>query len=727
MNNKRNVSLVLFSFLLLFSISTNAQDAHNVSCINQYYHNWQDGIFNVCVQGDYAYLACLTDGLRIVNIGEPGEFYDVGRLLIDNAKEIAVSGDYAYLYCTASGINVIDVSNPESPQVVTTIELNDYINAITIVGDYAFIASRQGLAIVDVSNPESPQVLWHSTDIYETTDIEIHGNLAYAACNSQGMYEIDITDVTSPQVVNTYYLTSGEYVTGASVSGNYAYLSCGWDGFQVVDLTTMEMVAQIDSFDYAFDVDVVDGFAYMLYGDPDCPLAIIDISDPLSPQTTSIYYPPLLIYSYQIVGDIAYVADYNHGLRLVDISDPYNPHETEIYSRYGHDLDVTISGNYAYVREYFKLKVIDITDLQNPVELGFYESNWGYNDLKVVGDVGYLTQRRYNCLSVVDLANPDAPIELGAYTAPDSSESHYRMEVYGNYGYMGEHLGIRILDLSDPTNIQDAGYYECDIINNSRLMIHDHYLFVRSAYLDLSFTVLDLADPLSPSVVCGYEIERNINDMVVSEGILYAVTDRDLYTFDATSFDQWEPLAEVNIFAPSVDYIKGIDVYNKYAYITPSHFGLYVYDVTDCTDPQQVGYYRTPGSSGGVAAMGEIAIVADLDNLGFYDCSDAFVGIEDAEPSIPSAFSLLPNYPNPFNASTRIQFEMPRAGHVTLTVFDLLGQNVSTLANRKFEAGTHSLIWKGAGRDGQKVASGRYYIQARTGDTTEKMPVTLLK
>ena len=71
------------------------------------------------------------------------------------------------------------------------------------------------------------------------------------------------------------------------------------------------------------------------------------------------------------------------------------------------------------------------------------------------------------------------------------------------------------------------------------------------------------------------------------------------------------------------------------------------------------------------------------------------------------------NYPNPFNAETRISFSLVRTGHAEVTVFDITGKLVADLYNRRANAGIHSVSWNGSSNAGQSVSSGVYFCRLK--------------
>ena len=86
----------------------------------------------------------------------------------------------------------------------------------------------------------------------------------------------------------------------------------------------------------------------------------------------------------------------------------------------------------------------------------------------------------------------------------------------------------------------------------------------------------------------------------------------------------------------------------------------------------------------------------------------------------PAGYSLSHNYPNPFNPSTTIKFELPKSSVVRLSVYDILGREVAVLVNERREAGVYEVKF-----DGSNLASGVYFYRLTAGDfvSTKRMLV----
>ena len=86
--------------------------------------------------------------------------------------------------------------------------------------------------------------------------------------------------------------------------------------------------------------------------------------------------------------------------------------------------------------------------------------------------------------------------------------------------------------------------------------------------------------------------------------------------------------------------------------------------------------------------------------------ADVVVDSDPIDVELPTVFALDQNYPNPFNPSTEISFALPNAGHVSLTIYNVLGQEVERLVNEHMDAGNHTVTWEAS-----NYSSGVYFYR----------------
>ena len=89
---------------------------------------------------------------------------------------------------------------------------------------------------------------------------------------------------------------------------------------------------------------------------------------------------------------------------------------------------------------------------------------------------------------------------------------------------------------------------------------------------------------------------------------------------------------------------------------------------------------------------------------------------------MPVDYYLYSNYPNPFNPSTKIKIDIPKASYVKLIVYDVLGREIKTLVNEKMNAGRYEVNW-----DGSNYPSGVYFYRMLAGDFIAIKKMVLLK
>jgi hypothetical protein len=100
---------------------------------------------------------------------------------------------------------------------------------------------------------------------------------------------------------------------------------------------------------------------------------------------------------------------------------------------------------------------------------------------------------------------------------------------------------------------------------------------------------------------------------------------------------------------------------------------------------------------------------------------------QSTDGMMPTSFTLNQNYPNPFNPMTEISFSLPKTSHVTLTVYNIMGQSVATLVDDIMQSGEHNVTWHGTTDGGEQVSSGIYFYRISAGDYTDARKMVLMK
>ena len=107
-----------------------------------------------------------------------------------------------------------------------------------------------------------------------------------------------------------------------------------------------------------------------------------------------------------------------------------------------------------------------------------------------------------------------------------------------------------------------------------------------------------------------------------------------------------------------------------------------------------------------------------VDNNGSYKYS----AIVNVEVSAPENFDLSQNYPNPFNPTTNISYKIPKAGYVSLKVYNIIGKEIATLVNQEEPAGDYKIQF-----DTHNIASGTYFYRLSAGGVSLYKKMIVIK
>ena len=149
-------------------------------------------------------------------------------------------------------------------------------------------------------------------------------------------------------------------------------------------------------------------------------------------------------------------------------------------------------------------------------------------------------------------------------------------------------------------------------------------------------------------------------------------------------------------------------------YFTPQE----IIALMDSADTLDIGWYVSANDGEFSTLSNEIIyiILVDLTQVSIYD-----------KQTVPTAFCLHDNYPNPFNPSTKIFYELPHESFVELAVYDLLGNRVVTLVLEKKPAGSYSVEWNGLSDNGKQMPTGLYIYRIMADNFVSYKKMLLMK
>jgi len=244
--------------------------------------------------------------------------------------------------------------------------------------------------------------------------------------------------------------------------------------------------------------------------------------------------------------------------------------------------------------------------------------------------------------------------------------------------------------------------------------------YLGTALMATSFSARLLADNSLSAVSNGTEtIEIQLNNDQPIAGLQFIIHSssnvalREIHKSERTSSTNW--MIASNLINDTT--LSVVIVSSDLSYFSSGKGS--VAEVTFLSDNNQSGAQAI--SFTGVVAADPQAQLVDLSANGL------ILNGQDQSASIQSSdFSLGQNYPNPFNPSTRITYELKRDAHVSLTVFDITGRQVSVLAEQYQSKGTYTVTWNSSENRFGQLASGTYFARLQVGDhvVTKKMLLT---
>jgi hypothetical protein len=430
------------------------------------------------VDGDTVYLATDFKGLTIVDVKDPTKPEIVSQFNTPgSAEQVMVSNGLAYVADYHKGLRVIDVSDPAKPKEIGFYEGERRVRDLFILDGTACLADLfGGFLLLDVSDPSQPKKMGAYSVPTAYNKIAVSDQHAYLTHEDQGLGILDVSVPAQIREMDWFQDKDPISVSDVFVDGEIMALAGDravapkhvMSLIDINDPVNLQPLGEYYAPDVIADVYLIGDLAYVA---ADGNLLVVDISDSENPREISHLVMPNSIVAMDVVSDTVYTVDY-YGLRVIDASDPFGLEIRGNYELpYSVAMDVGVSGTTAYVGYFYNgLRIVDVSDPTKPVEIGSYQpKRAGWLEIDHVwpnGDVIYLVEEVtsecddhliHSTIRVIDFSDPENPIELGYFQFP-ARITDLLVEggsIYATY----YQAGLMILRYNDPAVFAHQVYF----------------------------------------------------------------------------------------------------------------------------------------------------------------------------------------------------------------------------------------------------------------------------
>jgi choice-of-anchor B domain-containing protein len=382
-------------------------------------------------------------------------------------------------------------------------------------------------------------------------------------------------------------------------------------------------------------------------------------------------------------------------------------------------VDTVTQKEYAIVGAFGAIEIIDVTDPYNPQQVAALNSVPGF-DMKVWRNYLYLVTGGPGVDQgiILDITVPENPVSAGTF---NSAHNIFISED----GYLfAEYPGLIIYNLNpDPLNpvlVWSSGTadgHDATVIGDRVFDFHgwsgtNIYQYTTGS----SFTMNLLGSIITPEITyhhSGWPDEDGRYLFICDEGAVHPKADITVWDISDLS----DPV-KVGEYADPAATVHNLYVVGNYAYTSYYTAGLRIFDVSNPANMKVAAEYDTyPGTGEGFRGAFGVYVFSPNGNIFVSDSTGLYIFRFDSlatiinENDIQSAgFELYQNYPNPFNPITKISFVIGYSSLVTLRVYDVLGNEITTLLNEEKPAGTYEITFNAG-----ELSSGIYYYRLSAG------------
>lgn len=434
------------------------------------------------------------NAVHVINISDPLSPEYSASFDYSWTSDIIISDNIAYI-SGYSGLIILDIYDIHSPQELGS--LSGKLDGICLMDTLIYgvhSSSANNLRIINISDSSNPVLISNNFDlpIYSSADIGYY-DIHVFVVNGKNVWSINVVDPVNPVISDKLFVENS--TNGIFIHNNKAIIKHAGSGIKVIDISepsSMEVIGFYDTPGYCEQVVAVNDIAFVAdyYG-----IQIIDIAESNIPYFVSSFQTDGFARGMSTQSDFLYISDGNTGMDVVDISDIYNPVLSGTYfDGIGSPDNVSIlndklcfSRNYPMSELLFAdisepdnpilqsqvelytnlppsptcifqtdlhvfvgngdfLRVYDITDFSNPVQVAEYETHAYITDVIVEDNIAYISIREQG-IEILNFDEISSPQLVGFYDTPGSAE---KIALESNILVVADGIsGFHLLDISN--------------------------------------------------------------------------------------------------------------------------------------------------------------------------------------------------------------------------------------------------------------------------------------
>ncbi|MFC2088241.1 FlgD immunoglobulin-like domain containing protein [Calditrichota bacterium] len=562
--------------------------------------------------------------------------------------------------------------------------------------------------------------------------VSVKGNFAYITDEIKGLIVLDVSDLNNPTFISNVQIQYPyEFASDIEIFGNYCVVlirPSSWPtptpgGFRIYDLNDPAnpshllfrgVPGSLGNFFFKNETLFVATGTAGFY--------VFDLSNPNSPMTIGHFDEILNINHISAHDNIVYATASSDGLRIIDISDLNNITQISAFKPGGPVGSLAYYNNYIFMM-YNGMQIVDVSNLSIPqivTYMSFVGSRFSpqiYNNILLAGS------------EIIDINDPLSPYKLSnvyesEFIVWDGVLNNDILYLILDKAFIPAKMNIYQFDpvskLIDLKNFNDG---EKIAQNSSKSVQWDAYN-AKNINIKFSSDNGSTWDNLQTSISSGLgKFSITIPDVISNKCLLKIEDTNDTLVNDIsdTTFIVYDP--SIRIYYPNGG--EEIEVESTYIiqWYLDSASNVYInldYSTDDGISWQPIvqeyqgDLYYYIWQIPAVSSKQCLIKITDNSDITRFDFSDAPftiydpTNIQNNNAEITKDFQILNAYPNPFNSSTNISFNVPFISPVEINIFSTLGDKIYSKIIVPTNAGINNFVWDGKDNAGKEISSGLY-------------------